>query len=102
MMKAVVRFLLPVAVVASATFSATGIAAADTGPQGWRNCGVQQYGSRGECVSMVQQRLRLPMDGIYGTQTRDAVMSYQARHHLQLVDGKAGPETYTSMFNGAS
>lgn len=101
MMKAVIRFLLPAAVVTSVTFSAAGIAAAAPAVD-WHNCGVQQIGSRGECVTILQQRLGVPADGIYGTQTRDAVINYQRQNHLRLVDGKAGPETYVSLFNSGA
>ncbi|MBO0876963.1 MAG: peptidoglycan-binding protein [Pseudonocardia sp.] len=107
MMKAVVRFLLPAAVVTSVSFSAAGIAAAAPVPApasvDWHNCGVQQMWMRGECVTILQQRLGVPADGIYGPQTRDAVVRYQQAHHPpMLVDGKAGPEVYTSLFYGAA
>jgi TP901 family phage tail tape measure protein len=55
-----------------------------------------QYGSRGEDVKILQRHLGISADGIFGSQTRQAVRNYQSAHHLS-VDGIAGKNTLTSM-----
>jgi resuscitation-promoting factor RpfB len=47
---------------------------------------------RGSGVVALQQALGIPADGIYGPQTRRAVMRFQRANGL-LVDGIAGPQT---------
>lgn len=49
-------------------------------------------GDRNGDVKHVQQRLRLPADGIYGPRTEAAVRVFQRVHHL-AVDGVVGPRT---------
>lgn len=51
-----------------------------------------RFGSRGPAVKKVQRRLGIPVDGIFGPQTRAAVRAFQKRNHL-LVDGIVGPQT---------
>jgi len=59
---------------------------------------LSKYGSRGAEVTAIQTRLKRwgyyfgDVDGIYGSQTRDAVIWFQRKHGLK-VDGIAGPET---------
>ena len=56
-----------------------------------------------ETVTVVQLRLRdlnyrpLAVDGLYGPQTKGAVMRYQTNHGL-VVDGVVGPQTWRSLF----
>lgn len=59
---------------------------------------LSRLGSRGEEVRKIQQRLKDwgyykgAVDGIYGRQTRDAVIAFQKKHGL-TPDGIAGPQT---------
>ena len=56
-----------------------------------------QLGSTGSYVREAQQRLGgLVADGIFGRQTRAAVVAFQARHHLQ-VDGVVGTQTWAAL-----
>ena len=49
-------------------------------------------GSRGSTIAAVQHALGVPADGVYGSATRRAVMSFQRSHGL-IVDGIVGPQT---------
>lgn len=66
------------------------------------NC-VLGVGSRGEPVIYLQLALNrcygqgIGVDGVYGTQTRNAVRNVQAFHRL-TVDGVFGPQTSRVMF----
>ena len=59
---------------------------------------LSKMGSRGEEVRQIQTRLRDwgymngPVDGIYGTKTREGVKYFQRKHGL-TADGVAGPKT---------
>ena len=63
---------------------------------------LSQLGSRGEEVRKIQQKLKNwgyyagSVDGIYGTQTRDAVKFFQRKNGL-TVDGIAGKKTLAAM-----
>jgi lysozyme family protein len=56
---------------------------------------------RGSGVVALQQALGIPADGIYGPQTRRAVMQFQRANGL-LVDGIAGPQTLGALGLSAS
>jgi len=58
-------------------------------------------GSRGAAVAEVQQALHIPADGVFGAQTRGAVISFQRRDHL-LVDGIVGPQTWGALFGSGT
>jgi peptidoglycan hydrolase-like protein with peptidoglycan-binding domain len=58
------------------------------------------YGTRGQHVEHVQRRLKIDVDGIFGPQTRNAVMTFQSQHGLD-VDGVVGPKTWEVMFPGS-
>jgi resuscitation-promoting factor RpfB len=49
-------------------------------------------GSHGSTIVAVQRALGIPADGVYGPQTRRAVMAFQRAHGL-IVDGIVGPQT---------
>lgn len=52
---------------------------------------------RGEDVKLVQQKLGIAADGIYGPNTKAAVMKFQKDHGL-AVDGIVGPNTWGKLF----
>lgn len=58
---------------------------------------VYRTGSSGDQVKKIQKALGINADGVYGQQTRDAVMAYQKANNLQ-VDGEVGDETWGSLF----
>jgi peptidoglycan hydrolase-like protein with peptidoglycan-binding domain len=49
-------------------------------------------GSHGSTIAAVQRALGIPADGVYGPQTRRAVIAFQRSHGL-IVDGIVGPQT---------
>ncbi|WP_197468190.1 peptidoglycan-binding domain-containing protein, partial [Fictibacillus phosphorivorans] len=61
-----------------------------------------KYGSRGEAVKQLQQKLNatglftLTVDGIFGKKTEYAVRDFQQRKGLS-VDGIAGPQTFAKL-----
>ncbi len=63
---------------------------------------LSKYGSRGEEVKKIQQKLKNwgyysgSVDGIYGTQTVNAVKYFQRKNNLS-VDGIAGKNTLAAM-----
>ena len=63
---------------------------------------LSKYGSRGSEVRKIQQKLSSwgyydgAVDGIYGTQTKNAVTYFQRKNGLQ-ADGIAGPQTLAAM-----
>lgn len=55
-----------------------------------------RLGSRGEDVRVLQTRLGIGVDGIFGAGTDRAVRAYQASHGLD-VDGIVGRQTWASL-----
>jgi len=55
-----------------------------------------QRGLRGEPVRLLQEKLGVTADGIFGAGTDKALRDYQADNGL-AVDGIAGPDTFASM-----
>ena len=53
-------------------------------------------GPRSPEVSALQRKLGIPVDGIFGPQTQEAVRNYQRQHGL-AVDGIVGPETRAAL-----
>jgi peptidoglycan hydrolase-like protein with peptidoglycan-binding domain len=49
-------------------------------------------GSHGSTIAAVQRALGIPADGVYGSETRRAVIAFQREHGL-IVDGIVGPQT---------
>lgn len=58
--------------------------------------GSVRRGDRGNKVKMVQEKLGIAADGIFGSGTEDAVKNWQAAHGL-VADGIVGPQTYAKM-----
>lgn len=57
---------------------------------------VLRLGAKGPAVTVVQRRLGLTPDGVYGERTMAAVAGYQRRHHL-VPDGVCGPRTWRAL-----
>lgn len=65
-------------------------------------------GDRGEAVKVLQRRLNIPADGIFGQQTEESVKEWQRLHdehgrtvapgHGLQVDGIVGPKTWKALF----
>jgi GH24 family phage-related lysozyme (muramidase) len=55
-----------------------------------------EVGSKGEDVAFVQRFLGIPDDGIFGEQTKEAVIKYQQMRGL-TQDGIVGPVTWNEM-----
>jgi len=87
-----VALLLGVAMTAGA-----GAAVAATGS----GSALLHRGSHGSTTAAVQRALGIPADGIYGPQTRRAVMAFQRAHGL-IVDGIVGPQTLGALGLGGS
>lgn len=59
---------------------------------------VLRYGSRGTDVKNLQKLLKITPDGIFGVNTRKAVMEFQKANNL-IVDGIAGAQTLTKLLS---
>ena len=57
---------------------------------------ISKYGSRGTAVHYLQYRLGTQFDGIYGSQTEQAVENFQRAHNLN-ADGIVGPATWAAL-----
>lgn len=57
---------------------------------------LYKRGSRGEMVRQIQKALHLLADGIFGSQTEEAVMNFQKMNGLK-VDGIVGPATLAKL-----
>jgi peptidoglycan hydrolase-like protein with peptidoglycan-binding domain len=60
-----------------------------------------QRGSQGSTIAAVQHALGITADGVYGAQTRRAVIAFQRAHGL-AVDGIVGPQTLAALGLGTS
>ena len=54
---------------------------------------VLRFRSRGEAVKKLQKALNIPADGIFGNQTKKAVMDFQSKNNL-TADGIVGAKTW--------
>jgi muramidase (phage lysozyme) len=54
-------------------------------------------GSTGYAVSEIQSALGIHIDGVFGKQTKAAVIAFQKRKGIE-VDGIAGPQTWGALF----
>lgn len=64
------------------------------------------YGSRGYCVADIQGMLKtghgynnIAVDGIFGTQTKNYVIWFQASSGFLKADGIVGPKTWEQLCN---
>jgi peptidoglycan hydrolase-like protein with peptidoglycan-binding domain len=57
---------------------------------------ILKRGLSGEPVKVLQTKLEVTADGIFGPGTETALKDYQKKHGL-LVDGVAGPDTFVQM-----
>jgi L,D-peptidoglycan transpeptidase YkuD (ErfK/YbiS/YcfS/YnhG family) len=95
------RTLALVAILLATSFGVV-VAAAPVAPASCTIRETQQYGARNEQVRCIQLALDDhgvdpgPIDGIFGAQTRSAVITYQRRTAL-YVDGVVGPATGRSL-----
>lgn len=86
-LKYVLLFCLIISLICVATFSSVALS---------------KYGSRGSEVREIQTRLKKwgyysgSIDGIYGTQTKNAVIKFQKKYGL-VADGIAGKKTLAKM-----
>jgi peptidoglycan hydrolase-like protein with peptidoglycan-binding domain len=58
-------------------------------------------GGQGSTIAAVQRALGIPADGVYGSQTRRAVIAFQRAHGL-IVDGIVGPQTLGALGLGSA
>jgi hypothetical protein len=72
------------------------------------NCPVLEEPYTGGCAAQLQTELNadngtsMPVDGVFGTQTRDAVITFQQNHHIVPADGIVGPQTKAALDNPGS
>ncbi len=62
---------------------------------------VLTEGAEGRQVQLLQQALGIPVDGIFGPETEEAVRTFQAKSGL-TVDGIVGPQTSAALRGGSS
>lgn len=55
-----------------------------------------KYGSSGEYVKIAQRKLGVSVDGIFGNNTKNAVIAFQDNKNL-VADGIVGPMTWTEL-----
>lgn len=73
------------------------------------NCPILYIGyPTGGCVAQLQTEIntdngtRAPVDGIFGAETKKAVITFQGNHHIVPADGIVGPQTKTALDNPGS
>lgn len=57
---------------------------------------ILKRGSRGSEVKTLQNKLKITADGIFGTNTENAVKEFQKKNNL-TVDGIVGPKTWSKL-----
>ena len=81
---------------------------ASSPPVNLDNCRVLAEGYTGGCAAQLQTELNadngtnMPVDGIFGPQTRDAVITFQRNHQIIPADGIVGPQTKAALDNPGS
>lgn len=56
------------------------------------------FGARGNITKLIQQKLKINTDGIFGNETRNAVVEFQ-KHNDLLIDGIVGKDTWKELYN---
>ncbi|MFL0253007.1 N-acetylmuramoyl-L-alanine amidase [Clostridium neuense] len=64
-------------------------------------CPLLRNGSSGDVVKWVQKRLGISADGIFGNDTKQAVINFQKTNGLD-ADGEIGKATWTKLLNAAN
>jgi len=64
-------------------------------------CPLLRNGSSGDVVKWLQKRLNIKADGIFGSDTKNAISSFQGANGLDS-DGIVGKMTWTKLLNSAS
>jgi peptidoglycan L-alanyl-D-glutamate endopeptidase CwlK len=59
---------------------------------------ILNVGCRGNSVKLVQAKVGVKADGIFGPMTEKAVKNFQKKNGLS-TDGKVGPKTWSKLFN---
>jgi len=95
------RSIPAVPLVALALLASTGAVAAGPVPdavaaKARASAVVLKKGARGTAVVILQRRLGLYADGVFGRRTKRAVKRFQRRHGL-LADGEVGPATAAAL-----
>lgn len=66
------------------------------GPKTLAGCPTLKQGARGNITKLLQQKLGVSADGIFGPNTKNAVINYQRNHGL-IPDGIVGTNTWKSL-----
>ena len=66
------------------------------GPATLAGCPVLKNGAKGNITKLLQEKLGISVDGIFGNETKKAVISYQKSKGLS-ADGIVGKETWKSL-----
>lgn len=61
-------------------------------------CPILRKGTRGNLTKLLQERLGIKVDGIFGDDTKSAVIKYQKQHGL-TPDGVVGTNTWKKLLN---
>ena len=86
---------------ASAQETSTTATASTTTATVSTSSGLLREGSSGPAVSSIQSQLGISADGVFGPQTKAAVIAYQQRNGL-MVDGIVGPQTRGALSGNTS
>lgn len=66
------------------------------GPNTLNGCPMLKQGARGNITKLLQEKLGISADGIFGANTKSAVISYQKANGLS-ADGIVGPNTWKKL-----
>ena len=66
------------------------------GPATLAGCPVLKNGAKGNITKLLQEKLGISVDGIFGNETKKAVISYQKSKGLS-TDGRVGKETWRKL-----